>query len=173
MPHATPAELALLAAALVMLGAAGHDLVARTIPDALVGAAALIGLLLRVGAGDLGWALTAAALVFAAAALAWRFGALGGGDVKLLGAAALLVPPAAVPALVLAVALAGGVVAAIYLVLRPLLRLSGLRPAATPGLSLPARALRAEAWRIRRGASLPYAVAIAAGTLGTLALTGV
>jgi prepilin peptidase CpaA len=156
--------LALVPAGLALLTAALHDIVARTIPNALPLAIAAAGLVLRAMAGDLAPGLLAAALVFLLALLAWRAGAMGGGDVKLLAACALLTSPAAVPGLILAVAIAGGLLGLLYLGLRPLLPVPGApRPTA-----LAARALRAEAWRIRRGGPLPYAVAIALGTFFTL-----
>ncbi len=156
---------ALACAAGFLLWAALHDVATRTIPDTVSVVLAGIGLGLRLADGDLQWALLAAGLVFGIAFLGWRFGLLGGGDVKLLGTVALLVPPAFVASQLLAIALAGGVVALAYLLLGPLLR---ARPAGPRPASLPARALRAEAWRIRRRGPLPYAVAIAAGTFVTL-----
>jgi prepilin peptidase CpaA len=164
-----PAGLALVAAAL-------HDIAARTIPNGLSLAIACAGLLARALADELLPGLMAAGLVFLLGWAAWRCRVMGGGDVKLLAACALLAPPGAVPALVLAVALAGGLLALTYLGLRPLLPapiLGGTNLAATnlagPSLAaLPRRALRAELWRIRRGGPLPYAVAIALGTFFTL-----
>ena len=90
---------------------------------------------------------------------------MGGGDVKLLGAVALVVPAAAIPSFILTVAIAGGLLALAYLLARALLPASGTPAVAA---SLAARVWRAERWRIRRGGPLPYAVAIAAG--GVLAL---
>jgi prepilin peptidase CpaA len=96
--------------------------------------------------------------------MAWRRGWMGGGDVKLLGAAALRVPPYAVPGMLMATALAGGVLALFYLVARRrLARPGGPRPS-----SLLLRALRAERWRLRRGGPMPYAVAIACGVFFVL-----
>ena len=147
-------------------------------------------LLLAVGlnalAGQLLAALFGAGLVFAGAWQCWRRGWIGGGDVKLLAACALLVPPGAVPELLLATAIAGGVLAALYLVLGRLLprerrapgarsrRARGARSRRVPGVRfgrsvLIVRVWRAECRRIRRRVSLPYACAIAAGVLLTLA----
>lgn len=144
-----------------LLAAALHDVVARTIPNRLSLGIALLGIGLHVSAGDLGVALAAAVLVFLLAALAWWFRAMGGGDVKLLAACALLPPPAAVPGMILAIALAGGVLGLLYLALRGLP--AAPRPSLSRAAALPRRALRAELWRIRRGGPLPYAVAIALG----------
>ena len=100
-------------------------------------------------------------LVLLGGMLLWLRGALGGGDVKLLAATALLLPPALIPAQLLAVALAGGALALLHLALRPLLR--NLRADGRPRGAL-RRALRREGRRIRAGAPLPYGVAIALGT---------
>jgi prepilin peptidase CpaA len=168
-----PTDIALLAAAVILAGAAVHDIAARTIPNSLVLVIAALGLLVRFAEADLPWGLLAATLVFAAATIAWRFGIMGGGDVKLLAAVALLVPPAAVPSLVLAVALAGGVLGFLYIAMGRLMPARTLSPRpAGPDATVMARALRAEAWRIRRRGPLPYAVAIVAGTFATLAVTG-
>lgn len=149
----------------LLVAAAIHDLAARTIPNLLPVLLAAAGIGLRLGAGDLLAALAAAALVFLLAAFCWFRGWLGGGDVKLLGAVALVVPAAAIPSFILTVALAGGLLALAYLLARALLPASGVPAVAA---SLAARVWRAERWRIRRGGPLPYAVAIAAG--GVLAL---
>jgi prepilin peptidase CpaA len=89
---------------------------------------------------------------------------MGGGDVKLLIAIAFLLPPADIPPALAAIAIAGGVLALLFLALRPRLRHHRLRPAGRSA-SLVRRAWAAELWRIRRGGPLPYAVAISAGTL--------
>jgi prepilin peptidase CpaA len=152
-------------AALALIAAALHDVAARTIPNAIPGLVALLGLVSRVAQQELAWGLLAFLVVLALGILAWRFRVMGGGDVKLLAACALLVPPGAVPGMLAAIALAGGLLALFYLAFRGR-RLALPQRAAT----LPARALRAEIWRLRRGGPLPYAVAIAAGAI--LAMTG-
>jgi prepilin peptidase CpaA len=158
----------LLLASLALVAASLHDIAARTIPNRLCLALACLGLLARALAGDLLPGLLAAGLVFLLALLAWRCRVMGGGDVKLLAACALLPPPAAVPSLVLAVALAGGLLALAYVALPLLLPAPAPAPALTRPIALAARALRAEAWRIRRRGPLPYGVAIALGTFFTL-----
>jgi prepilin peptidase CpaA len=147
--------------AALLVAAALHDVAVRSVPNKLPAALAVIGGMLRLLCGDLPTALLAACLLFLLAAACWRRGWLGGGDVKLLGAAALLVSPPAVLTLVLATALSGGVLALAYLALgRALRRPPGKRPA-----TMLARLLRVERWRIRRGGPLPYATAIAAAAL--------
>jgi Flp pilus assembly protein protease CpaA len=69
--------------------------------------------------------------------------------------------------MITAVGMAGGVLAFLYLaarrvVPRPVPLMAGLRPHGFLG-----RALRAERWRLSRGVALPYAVAIAIGSLAS------
>jgi prepilin peptidase CpaA len=86
---------------------------------------------------------------------------MGGGDAKLFGAVALLVPPNLAPALIVGIALSGGVLAVVFLTARRRIAVpSSVRP-----LGLLARAVRVERWRLRRGGPLPYAVAIASGAI--------
>ena len=155
----------ILASVAVLLAASLHDIIARTVPNWMAVALALLGLGLRVAHGNVLTGILAGVIVFVAAAIAWRRGYMGGGDVKLLGAAALVVPPAGVINFVVAVSLTGAVLALFYLAAR---RLVPATHAANRPRSLLARALRAECWRIRRGGPLPYACAIAAGGLFTL-----
>ena len=149
------------AAGALLILAAAHDLAARTVPNPVPILLALLGAVLQLAAGHLPASLGAALAVFIAAAFCWRRGWLGGADAKLLGAVSLLVAPRLVPSLLLAIALAGGALALLYLALRRLVR----KPRARRPASLAGRILRAEAWRIARRGSLPYAAAIAAGTL--------
>ena len=144
--------------------AALHDVAFRTVPNWTNIALASAGLTIRALHHDLLASLAVAAGLFALLALLWTRGLLGGGDVKLAGAAALAVPPLAVPSFVLAVSVAGGVLALLDL----LLSLVVPRPAPGARRSLPARLLAAEAWRVHRRGPLPYAAAVAAGCLFTL-----
>lgn len=142
--------------------AAMSDIAVRRIPNGLALGVALAGLGRQAGAGAAVTvvAMLAAAAVGLVAGVLWLRGAMGGGDVKLLAAATLLVPPGEVIALLLAVAIAGGLLSLVHLLLRPALR--GRVRGAAPGRPW-RRVLRVEAWRIGRAASLPYGVAIAAG----------
>jgi prepilin peptidase CpaA len=153
-------DVAVLAAAVALGAAALRDVAVRRIANPLVAAVALAGLVRQAVVGAPGMAVVAAACVLMAGAMLWLRGVLGGGDVKLLAACCLLVPAAGVPALLLATALSGGLLAGVHLALRARL--------APPSRTVPSaalrRILRCEAWRIRRGAPLPYGVAIAAGT---------
>ena len=155
-----------LSAGLVLLFAAGlHDVAFRTVPNRLTGAIALCGLSLRAATGDLVVGVVAMLLVLALALLCWHRGWMGGGDVKLIAAAALLVPPRQVPVMLVSVAIAGGVLALPYLVARRRLHVN---PHGRPA-SLFGRIVRAERWRLRRGGPLPYAIAIALGAGAAIA----
>jgi prepilin peptidase CpaA len=146
----------------VLVLAALHDFAVRTVPNAysviLFGAGAAIRLCAG-GAHALQWGLIAAAVIFAATVLFWRLGWMGGGDVKLLTSAAIFVPTMLVPTLVAATALAGGVLAIVFILGRKF----AVRPAAPRPHAVLARVLRCEQWRLHRGGPLPYAAAIATG----------
>ncbi len=145
----------------LIFAASLHDVATRTIPNGLVLALAVAGLAIGVLDGHFFGALLACAGMFVVSALCWRRGWMGGGDVKLLSAAALGMPPHSVLTFAVAVAFAGGVLAMLYLAARPLVAApASLRPA-----GLLTRAMRVERWRIKRGGPLPYACAIAAGAV--------
>jgi prepilin peptidase CpaA len=154
-------NMILASASVALLGAAAwHDAVARTIPNGIPAALALIAVLALLLSPAPWHGLFAASLVFSAALLLWRFGLLGGGDAKLLGAIGLLVAPDRIGGTVTMIALAGGLLTLPYLACRGRIA----RPAPVRPTGLVARALRAERFRLRRGGPLPYAIAIAIGT---------
>lgn len=141
-----------LAALALFVAAATTDAIERKIPDILpIGLAlvalARIALVLAAGGAALGAAadVAAAVAVFALGAAGFGAGVLGGGDVKLLAAGTLWVGVASLLPFLMATALAGGVLALLFLL---------------PGL------VRGEAGRV----ALPYGIAIAAG--GILATAG-
>jgi prepilin peptidase CpaA len=144
-----------LAAVGLFAAAAVTDGRSRRIPNLLPAGLALLGLMRIVaalaagtGIGPAAADLAAAAAVFAAGALAFRFGLFGGGDAKLLAAGALWLGTAALGAFLLTTVLAGGALALVFL-LAGLLGRRGLAGTAT--------------------ASLPYGIAIAAGGILTSA----
>src|SRR3954469_14320743 len=92
----------------LLLGASLHDIATRRVPNFMPIALAVLGLTCAIAGGHLGGAMLAGGAVFLSAAFCWRQGWLGGADVKLLGAAALLLSPNAVPAFIAASAIAGG-----------------------------------------------------------------
>lgn len=156
--------IVLFAAATALLFAAAHDVAVRTVPNTVSLIVAAAGLGLHALDGQLLPALFAGGMVFAGTWYCWRRGWLGGGDVKLLTACVLLVPPGSVLELVLSTAIAGGVLALSYVALARLLPGGATRRPT----GLVRRVWRAERRRIHRGLSLPYSCAIAAGALLTL-----
>jgi prepilin peptidase CpaA len=131
--------IALLSAGL--LAAAVGDWRTRTISNWLNGAIALgaIPFWWSTGLGlwpDVAIQVGVAALVFAIFLVAFAMGQMGGGDVKMLGAVALWLPPMAVFHLVVIMSIAGGVL--------------------TLAMLLPARLLRQEG-----NPEIPYGIAIA------------
>ncbi|MCW3475829.1 A24 family peptidase [Limobrevibacterium gyesilva] len=157
-------QITLTIGAALLIVAALHDVAARTIPNWTCLGLAVLGLVLRGADGQLLAGLALGVVVFLVATFCWTRGWMGGGDVKLLAAAAIFVPPADVGNMLVAITLAGGVVGLFYLGWRFVLRRLAAQPRPRPS-SLLARILRAERWRILRGCPLPYASAIAAGTL--------
>jgi prepilin peptidase CpaA len=160
MTDAVPVAAAMLLLPLAF--AAWNDVALRRIPNEAVIAVAGIGAGLRgaEGAAPLLLSLLGAAAVFALLLLPYARGWLGGGDVKLLTAIAIAVPPLETTQLLGATALAGGVLALLYLALR-----RAPAPAPGPRRSIAGRVLAIERARIRRGGPLPYGVAIAVGTV--------
>jgi prepilin peptidase CpaA len=158
--------LLLGACAVLLLTASLNDIALRLLPNWTTLGVASIGVLLRVLDGTLLTGLGAATAVSAAAWFCWRRGWMGGGDVKLLAACALLVPPDYVPTLLELTALGGGALALIYLALGRLIALTGTRPRRTRVLIR--RIWRLECQRIRRHGPLPYGCAISGAALALL-----
>jgi len=157
----------------LLLYAALHDLVARTVPNWLPLCVLALGAFARLMDHTLETGLIVAGATFAVLFAIWVLGYMGGGDVKLWAATALLIPPQWRPELnfFFMVFLLGGVLGLVYLALWPLLRrrrkaAAAVLPVAPRGLVR--RALRAEAWRIARRGPLPYACAISAGAILSL-----
>jgi prepilin peptidase CpaA len=173
MLHSWPAAIAAamtLASAGVVLLAAWHDVVSRTVPNWM--SMAIAGFGLAAAAADERLLVSAGLglVIFVAAAICWRRGWIGGADVKLLGAVAIVLPPGFVSMFAVAMSLAGAVHAVTYLLARRIVTPPPPLDRRTPPSSRPllSRALRAERWRISRGGPLPYACAIAFGFLFVL-----
>lgn len=111
-----------------------------------------VALLEQTAAATLAWHAVMALAVLAAGTVLFMYGLFGGGDVKLLAAAALWAGPDLLPELLMVMALAGGALALLLLALRR------WRPRAS-GPAAP-------------GAPVPYAVAIACGTLAVYPAMG-
>ncbi|RAK52530.1 A24 family peptidase [Phenylobacterium deserti] len=142
---------------LILVVAAVWDVTSYRIPNALCAALALAALLLALpdGAGE--WLSRGASVaVIGGAVLAlYLVGGMGGGDVKLLAAAAMWMPFESLPVFVMALALVGGVQAALTIAARR------LAPAAANGPGAERR-------------RMPYGLSIAgAGLAWALAATAV
>ena len=139
-----------------------HDFAVRTVPNWVSLALFAIGAVLRLiegGPQSLAIGIAIAFAVLVLTFLFWRLGWMGGGDVKMLTAAAIFVPPLMVPFLISGTAIAGGILSMIYLAGGVLVR----RPQRARPPGFVRRALRCEQWRLSRRGPLPYAAAIAAG----------
>ncbi len=154
-------SITIMCSAGLVLVAALHDAAVRTIPDWIPVSLALAGLGLRLWDGNAIAGLVIAVLLLVFFGILWLCGFIGGGDMKLIPAVALVLPPSGVPAFILCVALAGGPLALTYLALSFVVP----RPGPGPRRGLAARILKAEAWRMHRRGPLPYALAIGAGAL--------
>lgn len=122
--------LLLAALALLLLVASWGDLKARTIPNGLNLAIALLAIPFWWANGlalwpDVALQLGVAFLVFAIFAGAFAIGAMGGGDVKLIGALALWLPWQGVLALLVIMSLAGGALTLAMLIRKRLARNEG------------------------------------------------
>jgi prepilin peptidase CpaA len=141
---------------LVMLMAGAMDLLTMTIPNriclALAAAFLVAAPLAGMGLEDIGWHLLAGAGILAIGIGMFSFGWLGGGDAKLLSAAALWVGTTHLAAFITYTTLAGGFLAAAIL---------GYRFLPFLFLNWPNWAKRLHA----PGFGMPYGLAIAAGAI--------
>ncbi|HRK96145.1 MAG TPA: prepilin peptidase [Rhodospirillales bacterium] len=136
------------------------DLEAMRIPNRIcLAIAALYPVHVLAAAGPADWplAVAAAAAVFAFGLIPFCLGLMGGGDVKLMAAAALWAGPAGAVDFVLVTTFLGGVMA--------LVMVSPYRFAVAVGLS---RIGRDDIGTVLMGRVIPYAVAIAAGAWLTI-----
>jgi prepilin peptidase CpaA len=151
--------------------AAGNDLRFRIIPNRLVILIAASGLALNALSSpwSLWISLLAALLVLFGFGVLSHFNILGGGDVKLMAAVTLLVPPHQIGSLLMAIALAGGVLSVGYLASYHTMQRPSVARAnssqGSPQTIQGNRWLANERARILAGKSVPYAMAIMAGVL--------
>jgi prepilin peptidase CpaA len=174
----SPYWLFLLTAALkvaisgLLVLAAVRDVMTRTVPNWMPMTLAIFAAVLALFDLRFFWGLCFGITIFLFSLFCWWRGWMGGADVKLLGAAGIAVTPTAIGTFLLAVSLSGGVLATIYLAGRFVLPRFPLpqvrRRQARRSWHILPRALRVEAWRIRHRGKLPYACAIAAGTIFVL-----
>lgn len=173
MPATNPATIYLWTAFLCAVVGASCDWRRRRIPNALTGPAALLGLALHLAIG--GWlSLTTALLAGVVAGgvflLFFLAGGMGGGDVKLVAAVSCCAGLRHVSGILIATALAGGVMAMALAVASGRLRQTAsnvgalLFHHASDGLG-PHPQLNLRNATTQR---LPYGIAICAGTAMTL-----
>lgn len=162
--------LAIVLVLLASLFAAISDLRTRRVPNALVGALFVSGLALNAFSG---WQsvladLAIVAIVILAGTLAFSLRLIGGGDVKLLAAAAGTLGYPSGGDFLLFTLLCGGVVAVAFSAVRGRLgaTLSNVRAMALPVFAGAAPA------RPQAGLAMPYAVAIFAGALCSALVSG-
>jgi prepilin peptidase CpaA len=163
--HSILFDLLLASGVAVLIFSACHDIAVRTVPNSAAVVLICIGIALRLTEGPLsalGWSALIAFSVLLVTFMFWRLGWMGGGDVKLLAGASFFLPPtlAAQAHLISGTALAGGVLAVLYLLVSMVMRRPVPQP--RPG-NLLARIARCEQWRLSRRGPLPYAAAIAVG----------
>jgi prepilin peptidase CpaA len=160
----------ILAALVLLLVAAWHDIATRLIPDAISLWLLALGALARLveAPSSLAFSVETALLLFVLLLILHSRGLIGGGDVKIMTALAVGLSPLDCYRFIVATAIAGGLIGISYLVLSP--RLHAMHR--VRGASLLNRVAVLENRRIRRRGPLPYGVAIAAGGTFVLLHTG-
>ncbi|WFU59177.1 A24 family peptidase [Bradyrhizobium pachyrhizi] len=154
----------------LLLYVATIDIATRLIRNEICLALAFLGIVGQLASPmQIGQSLIVAAILFLVLFVIYLRGAIGGGDVKLLVALAIGLPLTGVIELLTATALAGGVLAAVHLMMRRLPQ-PKLAPA---GSSLMRRVYAVERWRHLRHAPLPYGVAIACGGIWAILSKGI
>ncbi|PJG51852.1 prepilin peptidase [Bradyrhizobium forestalis] len=154
---------------LLLLLVAMQDVATRLIRNDVCFVLALLGIAGQLaGPMQLVESLIAATILFLLLFALYQSGGIGGGDVKLLVALAIGLPPTGLIQLLTVTSLMGGVLALVHLVMRalPYPRLAPV------GSSLARRVYAIERWRHVRHAPLPYGVAIACGGIWTVLSRG-
>ena len=128
--------LSLLVFSLFLAAAAASDVARYKIPNWLTASLALTGLAFLLPQGAAAWLSHGAAFAMlgGAALMLYLLRAFGGGDMKLLAAAAIWMPAPSLPVFLFALALAGGLQALAVLTLR---RAGAAAPAARPAARMP------------------------------------
>lgn len=165
-----------LAALAALFASALTDLKTRTIPNGLVLFVLTMGMALQQlsGRGTLWLSLPIAGLVYVVGAMLTHLDVLGGGDTKMISAVTVLVPPSVVPAELVAIALAGGVLSLFYLGAGWLARRNGgaglAAGAPYPGASDFDHLVRIEVGRMIANEPMPYGVAIFGGVVSLITI---
>ena len=150
-------DVFLVAASALLVAAAAWDVRCYRIPNAICASLAMLFVIRAAAAGPPFPVqhLIPAALAFAVGLVLFARDLMGGGDVKLLAAAVLWIPPALVPAQITSVALAGAALAVLLLAARGIMSHVAVGRGGVGPLPL----------LLQNKAPVPYGVAIAAGTL--------
>jgi prepilin peptidase CpaA len=153
--------------ALLLLVAVRTDFRARIIPNRVVALIAANGLLLGLlSRPELIWiSLLASLMLLIGLGFIAHLDLIGGGDAKLISAVTLLVPPESIASLLLAIALAGGIVSGAYLAVfyaLPRAR-NKKKKMATRWFGRFPQWLQRERTRILKATSVPYSVAVLGG----------
>jgi prepilin peptidase CpaA len=168
--------------AALLIYAAGHDMLVRTIPNTISVVLFVLGIINTILIWPIFGTMPVALffIVFGVMALLWWFGMIGGGDAKLIPCCVLAMPtPWMGGHFILATGISGGIVSAVYLVLKWVFRsqrkakikrnerdLKPVPPILTP---LWDRFIAVEMWRIQKSRNcVPYGVAIMIGGLVSL-----
>ena len=163
MSWIVPATLSLEVVLLIYV--ATIDVATRLIRNETCLALALLGIAGQIADPmQVAHSLIVAAILFLLLLIIYRWGKIGGGDVKLLSALAVGLPLTGVIELLTVTALAGGVLALVHMMMR-LLPYPRLAPV---GSKFARRVYAIERWRHLRHAPLPYGAAIACGGLWTV-----
>lgn len=147
---------------IIFLIASFHDWAFRTIPDWLSGLLAIMACILHLQRGDFLHAAGIGSLVFTGSLCLWLQGWMGGGDVKLMGAASFFLPPDQALPFISLLSLLGGALAAFYFALSFIIESPRC---CSSHASLAVRILRVERWRISHRRPLPYAMAISGSAI--------
>jgi prepilin peptidase CpaA len=165
--HALPWLVSLVA----LFFCAVTDLKHRIIPNRRVVLIAACGLALGLALRpEQVWiSLLAAAIILVGLGVLAHFGLIGGGDVKLISALTLLVPPEQIGSLLILIALAGGVLGCLYFAARYGLQRAAALQDDRGGTSQSASPLgllvEHERARIASGEPMPYALAVFGGLI--------
>lgn len=156
---ATLAGMTAIGALVVVCGAAIVDVMRFEIPDGISLAVLVLAGTFGILTPGFGWLshLAALGVMFAFGLVAFSRSWLGGGDVKLLSAIAAWTGLGGLPLMFIATSVAGGLLTIGLILVRFTLSSSGTTIAAGS---------------LRPGAPMPYAVAIAAGTIWWVWATG-
>ncbi len=152
-----------------LLASAVTDLRDRIIPNTipLIIAACGLALCLQGGSSRTGMNVAAAITVFLALGFLAHYGFMGGGDVKLISAVTLLVPPEQIGLLLIEIAIAGGLLSCGYVAAGFVLTVfsrAKLQRQSSCNPELPRRSAH-RCTAVAAGYPLPYALAVVGGVL--------